>query len=261
MNRFKLRQGIVFLLISFFFCVEVFADSYRVTASGGLNVRASANQNSEVLGKLSQDDVVDVISMEGGWANINYSGGQGYVSTQYLAAVTDAGEAGVSAEEDSWDLTSWLFDSEGESTWFTVLKWIVFIVIAIVLIRFLLKAIGWILGMGLIVGGIGLVAGFILNWLDWIESGTMWSIARWGFYIGAGLGLLDAIFHFREVLDDTDSGVSSSSSTSGGLKTVSLTDESGTLYHLTQDSPYSECDYTDQFGGKWGRNSSGFYRK
>lgn len=82
-----------------------------------------------------------------------------------------------------------------------------------------------------------------------------------GFSIGNGIGLIMGILGFKDLHKGaTESWSGSSSSSSSGLKTASFTD-SGTLYHLTQDSPYSECDYTDQFGGKWGRDSSGFYRK
>ena len=61
----------------------------------GLMYVLRANKNSEVLGQLSQGNVVDVISIENGWANINYNGWQGYVSTSYLTAVTDKGETGT----------------------------------------------------------------------------------------------------------------------------------------------------------------------
>ena len=159
-------KWLVFLIFSFFLCTQSFADYYRVTAPNGLNVRASANKNGEVLGQLSQDNVIDVISIENGWANFNYNGWQGYVSASYLEAVTDTGATGASAKEESWDLTSWLFDSEGESVWFTALKWILVIGIAIYLIKILLQFVALMLFVGLIVGGIGLVIGFILIGLD-----------------------------------------------------------------------------------------------
>ena len=146
-------KWLVFLIFSFFLCTQSFADYYRVTAPNGLNVRASANKNGEVLGQLSQDNVIDVISIENGWANFNYNGWQGYVSASYLEAVTDTGATGASAKEESWDLTSWLFDSEGESVWFTALKWILVIGIAIYLIKILLQFVALMLFVGLIVGG------------------------------------------------------------------------------------------------------------
>ncbi|MEB3374297.1 SH3 domain-containing protein [Bacteroides sp. CR5/BHMF/2] len=43
-----------------------------MTAPNGLNVRASANKNGKLLGQLSKDNVIDVVSIENGWANINY---------------------------------------------------------------------------------------------------------------------------------------------------------------------------------------------
>lgn len=254
-------KSLLFLFISFLLCTEAFADYYRVTAPNGLNVRASANKHSEVLGKLSQGNVVDVISIENGWANINYNGWQAYVSTSYLEAVAHKEEKCATAKTDSWNFFTWLFNSEGESAWFTGLKWLLVLGVAYALFRLaMIVFINMLIG-GIIVGGAALLVGFIIKWIGWIETGTVWTITMWGFYIGWGLGLLYSICNFREVLDDAiDTSGSSSSNCDGGLKTATLSDETGTLYHLTQDSPYSECDYTDQFGNKWGYNGS-FYRK
>ena len=257
-----MTKSILFLFIIFSLCTKSLADYYRVTAPNGLNVRTSANKHSEVLGELSQGNVVDVISVENGWANINYNGCQGYVSTSYLEAVADKEKASTSTKNESWNFFSWLFNSEGESAWFTGLKWLFFIGVAFFLLKVAMLVIVRMLAGGIIVGGIALLLGFVINWIGWVETETALTIAMWGWYIGTGLGLLYAILHFGGVIDDAiDTGGSSSSSSSGGLKTASVTDESGTLYNLTQDSPYSECDYTDQFGGRWGRDSSGFYRK
>lgn len=256
-----LFKWVMFLIFSFFLSSHSFADYYRVTAPNGLNVRASANKNGEAIGQLPLDNVIDVKAIENGWATINYNGSQGYVSASYLEAVAGTGKTGSSSKEKSWDLTSWLFDSKGESAWFTAIKWILVIGIAIYLIKIILQFFALMLVAGLMVGAIGLAAGFILKNLDWIESGTMWDMAQWGFSIGNGIGLIMGIFGFKDLHKSaTESWSGSSSGSSSGLKTASFT-ESGTVYNLTQDSPYSECDYTDQFGGKWGRNSSGFYRK
>ncbi|MCE8842147.1 SH3 domain-containing protein [Bacteroides thetaiotaomicron] len=255
-----ITKSILFLFISFFLCTEAFADYYRVTAPNGLNVRASANKNSEVLGQLSQGNVVDVISIENGWANINYNGWQGYVSTSYLTAVTDEGDATTSTKEKSWSFFSWLFNTEGESAWFTGLKWIFFIGIAIFLVKIALLVIVRMLGFGLVLGVIALLIGFIIKWIGWIEAGTMWNIAKWGFYIGNVLGLLDSFIHFGEILDDaaTDTGGSSSSNSDDGLKRYSVMVDNQE-YILTQNSKYSECDYTDQYGNPWNCDSTGFH--
>lgn len=255
-----ITKSILFLFISFFLCTEAFADYYRVTAPNELNVRASANKNSEVLGQLSQGNVVDVISIENGWANINYNGWQGYVSTSYLTAVADEGDASTSTKEKSWSFFSWLFNTEGESAWFTGLKWIFFIGIAIFLVKIALLVIVRMLGFGLVLGVIALLIGFIIKWIGWIEAGTMWNIAKWGFYIGNVLGLLDSFIHFGEILDDaaTDTGGSSSSNSDDGLKRYSVMVDNQE-YILTQNSKYSECDYTDQYGNPWNCDSTGFH--
>lgn len=279
MNRFKLQQSIcmlgkmslcrgsamiksiLFLFISFFLCTEAFADYYRVTASNGLNVRASANKNSEVLGQLSQGNVVDVISIENGWANINYNGWPGYVSASYLTVVTNEGQVTSSSEKKSWNFFSWLFNSEGESAWFTGLKWIFFLGVAIFLVKIAFLIIVKMIAFGILFGIISLLIGFIIKWIGWIETETMWFIAKCGYCLGNLWGLLNSIFHFGGILDGAaDSGsCSSSSRNGGGLKTASFNID-GTIYNLTQDSLYSECDYTDQFGGKWSYDSQGFHR-
>ena len=256
-----ITKSILVLFMSFFLCTEAFADYYLVTAPNGLNVRASANKNSEVLGQLSQGNVVDVISIENGWANINYNGWQGYVSTSYLTAVTDKGETGTSTEKESWNFFSWLFNTEGESAWFTGLKWIFFLGVAIFLVKIALVVIGRMLGFGFVLGIIALLIGFIIKWIGWIETDTMWNIAKWGFYIGNVLGLLDSFVHFGDVLNDAaDTGSNSSSGSGGddGLKRYSVMID-GQEYILTQDSKYSECNYTDQYGNPWSNDSSGFH--
>lgn len=102
------------------------ADNYCVTASTGLNVRASSNKNGELLGKLSKNDIINVTSIENGWAKIKYNGRDGYVSTSYLKAVSGKENADSSSKKGSWSFFSWLFNSEGEAAWFTGLKWIFF---------------------------------------------------------------------------------------------------------------------------------------
>lgn len=87
----------------------------------------------------------------------------------------------------------------------------------------------------------------------------MWTVAQWGFYVGNVLGLLDSFIHFRDVLNDASDTESGSSSSSGGdgLKRYSVMVD-GREYILTQDSKYSESNYTDQDGNQWYCDSSGF---
>lgn len=255
-----LTKSILFLFMSFVLCTETFADYYRVTAPNGLNVRASASKHGEVLGKLPKNDIVNVTSIKDGWANINYNGWQGYVSVSYLTAVTSEGKATSSSPKESWSFFSWLFNSEGESAWFTGLKWIFFLGVAIFLVKIAFLVIAQMIAFGILFGIIFLLIGFIIKWIGWIEADTMWFIAKCGYCLGNLWGLLNSIFHFGRIIDDaTDSGSSSSSNNDNGLKCFSVTVD-GHEYILTQDSQYSECDYTDQFGGKWNYDSQGFHR-
>ena len=248
-------KSILFLFMSFVLCTETFADYYRVTAPNGLNVRASASKNGEVLGKLPQNDIVNVTSIENGWANINYNGWH-----SYLTAVTSEGKATSSSQKESWNFFSWLFNSEGESAWFTGLKWIFFLGVAIFLVKIAFLIIVPMIAYGILLGIIFLLIGFIIKWIGWIEADTMWFIAKCGYCLGSLWGLLNSIFHFGGILNDAaDSGSCSSSNNGNGLKCYSVTVD-GCEYILTQDSQYSECYYTDQFGGKWSYDSQGFHR-
>ncbi len=255
-------KSLLLLFFSFFLFLEAYADNYCVTASTGLNVRASSNKNGEVLGKLSKNDIINVTSIENGWAKIKYNGRDGYVSTSYLKAVSGKENADSSSKKGSWSFFSWLFNSEGEAAWFTGLKWIFFLGLAIFLVKVALQFLVKILALGIVFGGIALLVGLLIKWIGWIESGTMWNIAEWGFYIGGFLGFLDSIFHFGDILDGamqswSDSS-SSSSVSSDGLKIYEI-EHNGQIYTLKQDSRYSECYYTDQDGNKWSCDSQGFH--
>lgn len=52
----------------------------------------------------------------------------------------------------------------------------------------------------------------------------------------------------------------SSSSRSSELKVYEVTDYDGRRHTLTQNSKYSECNYTDEDGHSWERDSGGFHR-
>lgn len=49
-----------------------------------LNVRDNPSMNGNIIGKMEHGDSVEVISMEDGWATINYNDGTAYVSCDYL---------------------------------------------------------------------------------------------------------------------------------------------------------------------------------
>lgn len=61
--------------------------AYRVEATAGLNVRASASSSSKKLGALKYNTKINVIGMSGDWAMIKYSGKTAYVALKYLRCV------------------------------------------------------------------------------------------------------------------------------------------------------------------------------
>jgi N-acetylmuramoyl-L-alanine amidase len=62
----------------------------KVTASS-LNVRSSTSSGSTVLGRLTLGTVVDIYSIDGYWAEINFHGRKAYVHKTYLKLVNPAG--------------------------------------------------------------------------------------------------------------------------------------------------------------------------
>lgn len=62
----------------------------RATVNG-LNVRSAANASSSILGILNRGDEVNVLSINGWWAKVNYKGSIGYVHKTYLKLINQSG--------------------------------------------------------------------------------------------------------------------------------------------------------------------------
>lgn len=61
--------------------------AYRVEATAGLNVRASASSTAKKLGALKYNTKVTVFGISGDWAMIKYNGRTAYVALKYLRCV------------------------------------------------------------------------------------------------------------------------------------------------------------------------------
>ncbi|PGQ69743.1 enterotoxin, partial [Bacillus cereus] len=67
-----------------FISADYTKDTYYVTANV-LNVRASANTDSEILGKLKKDDVIETAhQVQNDWIQFEYNGKTAYVHVPYL---------------------------------------------------------------------------------------------------------------------------------------------------------------------------------
>lgn len=61
--------------------------TYRVEATAGLNVRASASTSGAKLGALKYNTKINVIGMTDDWGIIRYNGRTAYVALRYLCCV------------------------------------------------------------------------------------------------------------------------------------------------------------------------------
>lgn len=71
----------------------------RVTASA-LNVRTGPGTNNSILGQLASGAVVSIIGSSGGWRQIRYGNGTGWVSGAYLAPITGSGSGSGSGSNN-----------------------------------------------------------------------------------------------------------------------------------------------------------------
>lgn len=69
-----------------------------------LNVRSNPSLSSAVIGGVSKDQTVSIISESNGWSKIKYGSGIGYVSSQYLSGgnnTINSGNGGSSSNENA----------------------------------------------------------------------------------------------------------------------------------------------------------------
>ena len=74
-------------------------EPYTVTAKQGLRVRAGPGTNYDRLDAYPQGTVVQVLSITGSWAKIDYNGREAYMNTTYLKAGGKAANASSSSKD------------------------------------------------------------------------------------------------------------------------------------------------------------------
>jgi len=87
------------------------------TASASLNIRKAPSTDSEILGRFDPGAVVDVVSIEDGWAQINYQDGTAYVSAQYIAQTSVPAEAAAPADGSGILIPGSSADFAGRFSW------------------------------------------------------------------------------------------------------------------------------------------------
>lgn len=156
-----------------------------------VNVRSDTD-DSAVIGTLERGETVDVQGeINDGWATIKYKCQQAYVNAQYLKKRNWFGRT-----------IHFIFSSDGQASWFVVVKWILIIGLIFVLFRYLLAILVKMFAGGMVLGIVGLVFGLIVHWMGWLESFSTYIMASYGFYAGAIVGLIYALINFRSTSDD-----------------------------------------------------------
>ena len=85
MKRFRIIAILLAVLIAAgTLNIEVKAATGGVVTGNGVNVRAGAGKDSEKIGSLSGNEEVTILEEENGWYKIEYKGGTGYVSADYV---------------------------------------------------------------------------------------------------------------------------------------------------------------------------------
>lgn len=94
---------VILLLITFIPCAATSAndDGYYKVSAKSLNIRAQPNKYGTVLGSLEEGTVIQVSSIQNGWAKISYEGYSVYVSSKYLIPVTPPSKANVESKSSS----------------------------------------------------------------------------------------------------------------------------------------------------------------
>jgi len=95
-----MRPNYIYLLFGFLLFINLsFSQSYKYVNSETLNLRSSPEiQDDNLLAKLSYGDKVEVLSLDGYWANVKIGNWKGYVAQKYL--ITSKPLTGVAAIND-----------------------------------------------------------------------------------------------------------------------------------------------------------------
>ena len=77
--------------------MAAFAENKGVVNANQINVRQSADTESEKLGLLFEGDEIDILSNEGNWYKINYNNQEAYVFSDYI--IVSQAEGKVEADQ------------------------------------------------------------------------------------------------------------------------------------------------------------------
>lgn len=180
-----------------------------VRVKSQLNIREGAGTEFAIIGKVGNGDLVEFISesnsewsteASGTWYQIKYGDIQGWVKSEYLETTDELPKDIVSGNKSSLQWSDIVPENDVLKLFFYIVLFFLGIVLLLLVIMFLCWL--WsIIQMGLGVGLIGAVIGFIIT--KNYEGGFT------GFNIGFGLGCVFGLYHaIRKPGDAIDVGAS-----------------------------------------------------
>lgn len=96
------KKSFIFIIVmAMLSIVNVAAETFQVVCNSNLNVRQNASTSAPILGCLNNGETIEVVSIDGNWAEIQYEGGRGYVSASYVKRVAQTEDSGSSSTFDS----------------------------------------------------------------------------------------------------------------------------------------------------------------
>jgi len=333
-----MMRSLIFIIAILFSCIGVYAETYQVNAKSGLNIRNATDASAQVVGKLENGDIIEVESIIGEWAEIEYNGKMAYVSCNYIQSYSgqssstssDKNECGAFLPIFIFVLSfvaAWLWGHE--YYWYAVASTLLLLIVCWYMLActhlplwfltergvgfgmmlvnmfltFLCIALIWncimVTMMSLCVDKVsawGIKVLFVLNVFSsgnfFLALLVMWGVgvaiyrsikksefvslflSIAGLALGAvvvyfGGALCEEVFHgfdafilvvatFPQLLKCAEAFDGSRSDDE--LEHYSLLEEGGHVINLTQTSRYSSCNFTDQDGNRWTKDSQGFHR-
>lgn len=103
-----LKVSIISIIVFALIVVPSFAKTGKIINTDEVRFRAkaSANQDSEVLGKISKGTLVEIIEKTTGWYKVKYNNQVGYINSGYLEEVSEEDSTTKTTENNSQNQTT-----------------------------------------------------------------------------------------------------------------------------------------------------------
>lgn len=92
----------IFLLLNL--CNLIYAQTYK--AIQDINVRKGPGTKFEIIGTISEGEIVSVITNEGNWSKINFDSDYGYISNKFIVSISSDDTKSEKTENASFNFSN-----------------------------------------------------------------------------------------------------------------------------------------------------------